>query len=141
MREGILKTIFIMSKLSKADLRGWNRNTDLGCDLKTILSSDTSMQTGKEYQGVLRRDNDTIVDEYICKDAHYTFIETLPQNAYRRNPRLYDGEFITLTRWNDGSIRLYFKKLKTDADFSVDGYALAVCNELRQALKGLVEKE
>ena len=127
--------------LKKADLRGWHRNTDLGCDLKTILSSDTSMQTGKEYQGVLRRDNDTIVEEFICKDAHYTFIETLPQNAYRRNPRLYDGEFITLTRWNDGSIRLYFKKLKTDADFSVDGYALAVCNELRQALKGLVEKE
>lgn len=130
-----------MSKLSKADHEGWHRNTDLGCDLKTILSSDTSMQTGKEYRGLLRRDNDTIVEEFICKDAHYTFIETLPQNAYRRNPRLYDGEFITLTRWNDGSIRLYFKKLKTDADFSVDGYALAVCNELRQALKGLVEKE
>ena len=130
-----------MSKLKNADLMGWNRNTDLGCDLKTILSSDAHMQTGKEYRGLLRRDNDTIVEEFICKDAHYTFIETLPQNAYRRNPRLYDGEFITLTRWNDGSIRLYFKKLKTDADFSVDGYALAVCNELRQALKGLVEKE
>ena len=61
-------------------------------------------------------------------------------NKWKRTPRLYDGEFITLTRWNDGSIRLYFKKLKTDADFSVDGYALAVCNELRQALKGLVER-
>ena len=25
-------------------------------------------------------------------------------------------------------------------DFSIDGYAIAVCNELREALKGLVEK-
>ena len=46
---------------------------------------------------------------------------------------------ISRQRWNDGSIRLYFKKLKTDAGFSVDGFALAVCNEIRQALKGLIE--
>ena len=52
---------------------------------------------------------------------------------------LYEGTHITLTRWNDGSIRLYFKKLKTEAGFTVDGFALAVCNEIRQALKGLVE--
>ena len=26
-------------------------------------------------------------------------------------------------------------------DFSIDGYATAVCNELRQALEGLVESE
>lgn len=125
--------------LKKADLRGWHRNTDLGCDLKTILSSDTSVQTGKEYQGVLRRDNDTIVEEFISRDAHYTFIETVTPTACRRNPKLFEGEHITLTRWNDGSIRLYFKKLKTDAGFSVDGFALAVCNEIRQALKGLIE--
>jgi hypothetical protein len=25
-------------------------------------------------------------------------------------------------------------------DFTVDGYALAVCDEIRQALKGLIEK-
>ncbi len=25
-------------------------------------------------------------------------------------------------------------------DFSIDGYAIAVCNELRQALEGLVEE-
>ena len=31
--------------------------------------------------------------------------------------------------------------MKADADFTVDGYALAVCNEIRKALKGLVEKK
>ena len=56
-------------------LDGWNPNTDLGCDLKTILRSDRRMQTSKDYQGVLRRDSDADVDEFLCRDAHYTFIE------------------------------------------------------------------
>ena len=34
-----------------------------------------------------------------------------------------------------------FGKMKADVDFTVDGYALAVCNEIRKALKGLVEKK
>ena len=43
-----------MSKQSKTNLTGWHRNTDLGCDLKTILCSDRRMKQGKDYQGVLR---------------------------------------------------------------------------------------
>ena len=129
-----------MSILSKKpSLEGWHKNTDMGCDLKTVLSSDEHMQAGKEYRGLLCLDSDAIVEEFISRDAHYTFIETVTPTACRRNPKLFDGEHITLTRWNDGSIRLYFKKLKTDAGFSVDGFALAVCNEIRQALKGLIE--
>lgn len=125
----------------KADHEGWHRDTELACDLKTILSSDTRIKTGREYRGVLKRDSDAVVDEFLYRDAHFTFIETLPPAACRRNPRLFDGKYVTLTRWADGTIRLYFKKLRTDADFTVDGYALAVCNELRLALKGLVENE
>ena len=120
--------------------QGWNRNTEFACDLKTILSSDTRMKTGREYRGVLKRDSDAVVDEFLYRDAHFTFIETLPPAACRRNPRLFDGKYVTLTRWADGTIRLYFKKLRTDDDFTVDGYALAVCNEIRLALKGLVKE-
>ena len=128
-----------MKKYLNPSPEGWNRSTELGCDLKTIISSDARMKTGKAYLGVLTRDSHAILDEYLCRDAHYTFVETLPQAACRRNPKLYVGKHITLTRWNDGSIRLYFKKLKLDAGFTVDGFALEVCNEIRQALKGLVE--
>ena len=124
----------------KANNQGWHRNTEFACDLKTILSSDLRMKTGREYRGILRRDTDTVVDEFLCRDPHYTFVETLPPAACRRNPHLVQGEHISLTRRADGSIRLYFKKLKTDAGFSVDGYALAVCNEISLALKGLVER-
>ena len=127
-----------MSQIKNPDLQGWQRNTEFACDLKTILTNDTRMKTGREYRGVLRRDTDTVVDEFLYRDAHYTFIETLPTTASRRNPRLYDGEHISLTRLADGTIRLNFKRLKTGAGFSVDGYALAVCNEIRQALAGLL---
>jgi hypothetical protein len=130
-----------MKKVFFADHEGWHRNTEFACDLKTILSSETRMKTGREYRGVLKRDSDTMVDEFLYRDPHYTFIETLPPAASRRNPRLFDGKHITLTRWTDGSIRLYFKKMRTNTDFSIDGYAFEVANEIRQALKGLVEEK
>ena len=130
-----------MKKVLLADHEGWHRNTEFACDLKTILSSETRMKTGREYRGVLKRDSDTIVDEFLYRDPHYTFIETLPPAASRRNPRLFDGKHITLTRGTDGSIRLYFKKMRTNTDFTVDGYAFEVANEIRQALKGLVEEK
>ena len=98
------------------------------------------MQTSKDYQGVLRRDSDADVDEFLCRDAHYTFIETVPQKSCKRNPRVFDGQYLTITRRSDGSLWPNFKPLRKVTGFTVDGYAIGVCNELRQALKGLVEK-
>ena len=59
-----------MSKQSKTNLTGWHRNTDLGCDLKTILCSDRRMKQGKDYQGVLRLDDEGTIDEYLSRDPH-----------------------------------------------------------------------
>lgn len=123
---------------SEADLQGWHPNTDLGCDVKTILRSDRTMKTGKEYLGVMRRDSDAVVEDYLFRNTHYTFVETLPWTM-KRNPRVFVGKHITVTRRDDGTLRLNFKPLKIDKDFSIDGYAIGVCNELRQALEGLVE--
>ena len=117
-------------EVNEPRLGGWNRNTDLCVDLKTILRSDRSTKIGKDYSGVLTRD----------LEDHYMFIETLSQAGGKRSPRVYDGELITVTRWDDGSYHPNFKSLKVGADFSVDGYAIRVCNELRKALKGLIEE-
>ena len=130
----------LLGSIVKEMLQGWNPNTDLGCEVKTILRSDRRMLTGKDYQGVMRRDSDADVDEFLCRDAHYTFVETVSQKPYKRNPRVFNGEHITITRWDDGSLHPNFKPLKMGAGFSVDSYAISVCNELRLALKGLVEK-
>ena len=109
----------------------------LGCDVKTILSSDRMMKLGREYTGVLRRDVDC--DDIYCDDV-FTFVETLPWTQ-KRNPRVYAGKHITVTRRDDGTLRLNFRPVKMGYDFSIDGYAIAVCNELREALKGLVGEE
>ena len=121
-------------------LQGWNRNTDLSVDLKTVLHSDLSMKTGKEYQGVLRRDSDIDYDDYRCHDAHYTFIETVPPTPRKRNPHVFVGKYITVTRKDDGSLRLNFRPLKTGKGFNVSLFAVGVSNELLWALEGLVEE-
>lgn len=115
------------------------KNTELCCNLKTILRSGHTMLTGKEYPGVLRRDHDADVEDFRCRDAHYTFVETLPWTM-KRNPRVFSGKYITITRRADGSLRPNFKTLMVDASFSPERYALGVCNELMWALEGLVEE-
>ena len=124
-----------------AEHEGWHPNTEFSVDLKTILRSDRRMKTGKEYQGVLRRDWDAEVEEFRCRDAHLTFIETVRMTAGKRNPHVFDGQHITVTRRDDGSLRPNFKPMpKLGANMSVDNYAFEVYRELRQALKGLVEE-
>ena len=128
-----------MSKKSNADRNGWHRNTEPSVSLKTVLRSDDRMQTRKEYLGVLRLDTDAAIDEFLYRDPHYTFIETLPWLA-KRNPRVFRGKYITVTRRPDGSLRPNFLPVKMDHDFSVASYAIGVSNELLWALEGLVEK-
>ena len=107
-----------------------HRNTHLCVDLKTFLLHDRIVKMGKSYPGVLTRDT----------EDHYTFIETLTATE-KRNPRVFDGTYLTITRWSDGSLHPNFKPMRVGEDFSVDGYAIGVCNELRRALIGLVEED
>ena len=116
---------------------GWHPNTHLSVDLKTLLRSDSKMKAGKNYQGILRRDE--ICEEFRYEE-HFTFVETVPQTAGKRNPHVFDGQYITVTRRDDGSLRLNFKELRMGAGFKVERYALGVYNELCMALGGLVEK-
>ena len=129
----------LVGSIVKDMLQGWNRNTDLAVDLKTLLRSDTYMKTGKEYLGVLRRDQDASIEDFRCRDAHYTFVETLPQSAGKRNPHVFCGKYITVTRRDDGSLRPNFKPMPKG--MSVDTYALGVAYEIRLALNGLIEEE
>ena len=115
----------------------WNNNTHLSVDLKTQLRSDRRMKSGKSYQGVLRRD---LICEEFLYDEHFTFTETLPPTPAKRNPQVFRGEYITITRRADGSYRPNFRPINVDAGFRVERYATGVANELLWALEGLVEK-
>ena len=117
----------------------WHTNTDLGCDIKTILHSDRKMKVGKDYQGVLKLDQEGTIDEFLSRDPHYTFIETLLWSM-KRNPRVFNGKYISITRQDNGTLRLNFKPLKTGEGFNLEHYALGVYNEICIAIGGLIEK-
>ena len=118
--------------------QGWNKNTELCMDVTTFLRSDSRMKAGKDYHGVLRR-------HVICEDFNYneemTFVETVSQKRVKRNPQVYVGETITVTRRDDGSYSPNFRPIHTGPGFSVAQYATDVANELLWALEGLVEEE
>ena len=111
-----------------SDEQVWNRNTDLCMDVKTILRSDRVTMVGKSYPGVLTRDT----------DDHYTFTETVQACVEKRNPQVYRGKHITVTRKDDGTYRPNFRPVKVGAGFNVGRYAAGVANELLWALEGLI---
>ena len=120
----------------KTSLSGWHNDTHLSVNLKTQLRSERKMKTGKDYQGLLRLD---VECEEFHYDEHFTFTETLPWNK-KRNPHVFNGKYISVTRQDDGTYRPNFKPLKMGVGFNVERYALGVYNELCIALGGLVEK-
>ena len=118
--------------------QGWHADTHLCVNLKTILHSDKRATAGKSYVGVLRLDSDAVVDEFLSRDPHFTFVEVVPPTDGKRNPHVFRGKFISVTRRDDGTYRLNFKELP--ADMKVERYALGVYNEICMALGGLVEE-
>ena len=123
---------------TESEEQGWNPNTHLGVDLKTQLRSDSKMKVGKDYQGILRRDE---ICEEFRYDEHFTFIETLPPAPDKRNPQVFRGKYITVTRRDDGTYRPNFRPVKMGTGFNVERYAAGVANELLWALEGLVGEE
>lgn len=127
----------VFNATNSTNRNGWNVNTALAVDLKTMLRGDKRMKAGKDYQGVLRRDVDC---EEFRYEEHYTFTETLPW-LQKRNPRVFAGRYITITRRDDGTLRLNFRPLTAvTRRMTPDFYSFCVYAELRRALKGLVEK-
>ena len=128
-----------MSKISKPNRVGWNLNTEVCVDLKTQLRDDLRMKAGKGYLGILRRDVE--IDDFLY-DEHFTFREErLTPAVCKRNPRVYVGRYITITRKDDGTYRPNFRPIHTGPGFNVEHYASSVANELLWALEGLVEEE
>lgn len=105
-------------------------NTELGIDLKLLTRRQRRLEPGEILNGVLRRDS----------EEHYTFVET-PSAATRRNPQVFVGRRITVTRRSDGSLRPNFRPVAMGNDFDSAAYATEVANELLWALTSLVGKK
>ena len=113
-------------------------STYLAVNLKVKMFRDSRLKLGKDYIGVLCHD---VPDDSICgDDDHFTFIETYPMNVRKRNPQVFDGEYITVTRISDGTYRINFKSFHLEKGFDVIAFANGVASEIRKALKGLIGK-
>ena len=119
-------------KADAADNGGWFRNTELCSDIKTYLCFDRIAKIGKVYKGLLRRDS----------DEHFSFFECRPSaNAIIRNPHVFEGKYINVTRrLMDGHIRFNFKEVDFGGRFNPMGYAIGVMKEIIMAFKCLGEE-
>ena len=113
-------------KAAAADNSGWFRNTDLCSDIKTYLFFDRIAKIGKVYKGLLRRDS----------DEHFSFFECRPSaNAIIRNPHVFEGKYINVTRrMKDGHIRFNFKEVDFGGRFNPMSFAIGVMKEIIKCL-------
>lgn len=119
-------------KAAAAGNSGWFRNTELCSDIKTYLCFDRIAKIGKVYKGLLRRDS----------DDHFSFFECSPSaNAIIRNPHVFEGKYINVTRrLMDGHIRFNFKEVDFGGRFNPMSYAIGVMTEILKAFKCLGEE-
>ncbi len=119
-------------KADTADNSGWFRNTELCSDIKTYLYFDRIAKIGKVYKGLLRRDS----------DEHFSFFECRPSaNAIIRNPHVFEGKYINVTRrMMDGHIRFNFKEVDFGGRFNPMSFAIGVMKEIIMAFKCLGEE-
>ncbi len=119
-------------KAAAAGNSGWFRNTELCSDIKTYLCFDRIAKIGKVYKGLLRRDS----------DDHFSFFECRPSaNAIIRNPHVFEGKYINVTRrMKDGHIRFNFKEVDFGGRFNPMSFAIGVMKEIIMAFKCLGEE-
>lgn len=109
----------------------YNKNIMLCIDLRTLLREDALLKVGKAYFGSLVLD-----DEFGA-----SFVERGCMAPEKRNFRLFNGKFITVTyRFRDGHVRFNFKEVNAGEGFDVERFAVGVMCEIWQAWEYLVKE-
>lgn len=100
-------------------------------DLKAYLQTDDLVEENKPYHGILMLD-----DDYNAR-----FVERPGRATVRRNLRIFDGRYITMTyRPRDGHVRLNFKELRPLDLMNIERLADGVKNEIRMAARCCADK-
>ena len=99
------------------------KNTNLCVDLKTVMQNDTLLVEGQCYTGVLTRDS---------KD-HFLFEEAVRKGRAPRNPKLFDGKFISMVRMQNGRYQCHLKTFYPSKDLDRKELAFKVYSELLNA--------
>lgn len=97
-------------------------NTELGVDLKLVTQEQGRMELGEYLDGMITRDG----------EDHFTFVEnaTEQRKAERRNPSIYEGQWINVKRRADGTVNPTFKRTKGIGAGKLGDYAVSTTCEL-----------
>lgn len=100
------------------------KNTNLCVDLKTVLQNDAQVAEGKCYNGTLSRTD----------DEHYLFEESVTTSRQRRNPKVFDGQYLSMVHKPDGQYQYHFKSMPDLTRIDRDTLALGIYKEVVTAL-------
>ena len=100
------------------------KNTNLCIDLKTIMQEDALLNPGQCYRGVLSRTDE---DQYLFEEA-----VSKSQHA-RRNPKLFDGKYISLVHMQNGKYQVHMRTIDTTTQLDRNALAFQVYHELIEA--------
>ena len=101
-----------------------NKNLELCVDLKTVLQNDAQVAEGKCYNGTLSRTD----------DDHYLFEESVTTSRQRRNPKVYEGQYLSMVHKEDGRYQYHFKSMPDLTRIDRDALALGIYREVVAAL-------
>lgn len=110
---------------SAGAVRAWTGlypNTELGVDLKLVTQEQGRMELGEMLHGMIVRDG----------EDHFNFTEdaTEQRKAERRNPTIYEGQWINVKRRADGTVYPTFKRTKGIGAGKLGDYAVNTTCEL-----------
>ena len=99
-------------------------NVKKNANLELRAQEQSCLEDGRCHPGILS----------FNPDQGYLFQETLPRQAYEPNPRLYNGEHLSLVRRRDGKYQPHLKTVTIDETFDPHVYCATVLNELISAM-------
>lgn len=108
----------------KKRMRKMKKNMNICIDLKTIMQEDALLTPGQCYRGVLSRTEEDV----------YLFEEAAPANhVHRRNPKLYEGRYVSLVHMQNGRYQIHMRTIDTSASIDCRILAQQVYRELLDA--------
>lgn len=87
---------------------------------------------------VLQQDNEMPTDTCLCgvmsrTSKGFRFEEAIRKGRAPRNPKLYDGQYVTMVRMRNGRYQMHLKTMQHCIDH--EKYAFGVYSEITNALK------
>lgn len=97
-----------------------NQFVQLNC-----LIHSTAMEDGDHRLGILTKNN----------ASTYNFVEAAMRKSYTPNPKLYDGNYVSLVRQKDGRFRLNIKQLNLSPTMDQAAITAGIVADITNALK------